>query len=105
MPTPSAPAATTPAAPATGGAGNAAVPAAPAQPSPAPETAQASAAAPEPAAPAGTTYVIAAGDNYWKLAERFYKDGFQWRRIAEANPKLKAREMTIGATLTIPPAP
>lgn len=91
VPAPAAPAAEAPAVPA------------------APATAPAQAAAPaqpeQPAAaPADTAYVIVAGDNYWKLAERFYKDGFQWHRIADANPRLKPRQMTIGATITIPPA-
>lgn len=31
---------------------------------------------------------VAVGDDLWSLAERYYGDGTQWRRIVEANPDL-----------------
>ena len=33
-----------------------------------------------------------------------YGDGQQWPKIADANPDQKAEDLTVGATLTIPPA-
>jgi 5'-nucleotidase len=74
-------------------------PAAPATTEPAP----AGTAAQAPAAPAEASHVVAAGDNYWDIAEKVYGDGFQWKRIGDANP-YKPRALPIGATLTIPPA-
>lgn len=32
------------------------------------------------------TYKIQKGDNLWKIAEKFYNDGFAWRKIYDANP-------------------
>lgn len=49
----------------------------------------------EVALPSGTTeatsgrsYVVQRGDDLWTLAERFYGEGREWRRIAAANPNL-----------------
>jgi len=45
-------------------------------------------AAPEEApaeVPAPQTYTVEEGDSLWAIAERFYGDGNQWGRIAEAN--------------------
>lgn len=36
-------------------------------------------------APAPQTYTVEEGDSLWAIAERFYGDGNQWGRIAEAN--------------------
>lgn len=76
------------------------------EPAPAP-----AAAAPATTAPAaGTaaeparTHVIVKGDSYWRIAAQAYGDGRKWRTIADANPREKPLTLTIGATLTIPPA-
>jgi nucleoid-associated protein YgaU len=67
------------------------------------------AAAPPPAtAPAGAapTYVAAAGDSWWNLAERAYGDGrlyralFAWNRVI--NPRVS---LAPGTPLEIPPKP
>jgi 5'-nucleotidase len=56
------------------------------------------------AAAAAKSHVIVAGDNYWTLAETYYGDGEKWKLIADANPQYRERGLTIGATLTVPPA-
>jgi len=53
---------------------------------------------------AATTHVIAAGDTLWDLAQEFYGDPMQWRKLAEANPQLRPRRLVIGATLNVPSA-
>lgn len=101
-PAPAAPAQPAPAAAAPAQPAPAAT--APATPSPAAETAAV------PAAPAATTpaapekYIIARGDNYWKLAEKFYGDGMKWHDLAKANPGYKARFLPIGEPLEVPAA-
>ncbi len=47
-------------------------------------------------------HVIEAGDTYWELAVRYFGDGRQWRRIAEANPDYGTRALPIGGQLSIP---
>ena len=44
------------------------------------------AAAPPPTA--GMRYTVERGDDLWSLAERFYGEGREWRRIAAANPEV-----------------
>jgi 5'-nucleotidase len=67
-------------------------------------------AAPAPSAASGAAsaapddHVIAAGDNYWKIAEKIYGDGMKWKAISEANPQYQPKRLPIGATLKIPPA-
>lgn len=39
-------------------------------------------------AASGGRYTVQRGDDLWTLAERFYGEGREWRRIAAANPKL-----------------
>jgi 5'-nucleotidase len=70
----------------------------------APAPAPSAAAAQEPAAQpgAGTTHVVVAGDNYWKLAEALYGDPALWPKIARANPAFRAEALPVGATLKIP---
>src|SRR5690606_29741150 len=63
---------------------------------------QATRQTPQAESPAGTTHVVAAGDTYWNLAKALYGDPALWRKIAEANPALRARTLPIGATLKIP---
>ncbi len=57
------------------------------------------------AAPASaTTYTVEAGDSLWKISEKFYGDGSQWRRIYEAN-KAEIKDPDVihpGQTFTIP---
>lgn len=79
----------------------------PAETAPTPETKPAEApAAPAETQPAAapTSHVIVRGDTYWDLAETYYKDGFKWRVIADANPGDRPRFLPIGKTLTIPAA-
>jgi 5'-nucleotidase len=88
------------------------VEAAPAEAAPAPaEPAKPAEVTPAPAEPAkpaeaapANTHVVVAGDTYWDLARKYYGDATKWRLIANANPGLSPRGLTIGATLTIPPA-
>jgi nucleoid-associated protein YgaU len=52
----------------------------------------------------GTTYTVEAGDSLWKISEKFYGDGNQWRRIYEAN-KSEIKDPDVihpGQTFTIP---
>lgn len=51
-----------------------------------------------------TTYTVEAGDSLWKISEKFYGDGNQWRRIYEAN-KSEIKDPDVihpGQTFTIP---
>jgi phage tail protein X len=50
-------------------------------------------------------YVIQDGDTLWGLAVRFYGDGTEWFRIAEANPHLPSdhRQLESGIHVRIPP--
>ncbi len=36
----------------------------------------------------GTRYTVEHGDDLWSLAERFYDEGREWRKIAAANPDI-----------------
>lgn len=50
-------------------------------------------------------YTVKTGDDLWSLAERFYGDGGQWRRIAEANANRLTGgpdELVVGWRLTLP---
>lgn len=74
---------------------------------PAPEsTPEPAPAAPEPepapAAPAAQTYTVAGGDTLWAIAERFYGDGNQYQRIADANGIANPDLINAGQVLTIP---
>jgi len=51
-----------------------------------------------------TTYTVVAGDSLWKLAEKFYGSGYEWRRIAEANKLTGSSTLAVGAQITIPRA-
>ena len=48
------------------------------------------------------TYTVEAGDNLFSVAEQFYGDGQQWRRIAEANGLEPGAVLSPGDTLQIP---
>ena len=65
--------------------------------------------APAPVAPATSaptpgprTHTIVRGDTLWDLAGRYYRDNYQWRRIADANGVRDPRKLVIGQRLTIP---
>jgi LysM repeat protein len=52
-------------------------------------------------------HVVRAGDDLWSLAERYYGDGRDWRKIATANPKILTGgpdRLHIGWRLKIPDA-
>lgn len=57
---------------------------------------------------AGKSYTVQRGDDLWTLAERFYGEGREWRRIAAANPDLLTGgpdHLEAGWRLTIPDSP
>jgi len=53
-------------------------------------------------AKAAATYVVKAGDSYWKIAQGAYRNGGLWKTISAANGN---RALKPGMRLTIPPAP
>ncbi len=57
--------------------------------------------APEPA-PAARTYTVESGDTLWAIAERFYGDGNQYQRIADASGVSNPDLIQPGQVLTIP---
>lgn len=59
-------------------------------------------AAPAPAAPAARTYTVASGDTLWAISERFYGDGSQYQRIADASGVANPDLIRPGQVLTIP---
>ncbi|TCN55729.1 LysM domain-containing protein [Rhodococcus sp. SMB37] len=71
-------------------------------PKPAP-AAPAPAADPAPAAaPAPRVHTVASGDTLWAIAERFYGDGNQYQRIADASGISNPDLIQPGQVLTIP---
>ena len=51
------------------------------------------------------TYAVQAGDCLWAIAEQFYGDGTQYKRLAAANPEIADPDLIYpGQVLTIPPA-
>ncbi|MGI8459414.1 MAG: LysM peptidoglycan-binding domain-containing protein [Propionibacteriaceae bacterium] len=55
--------------------------------------------------PKGHLHVVERGDDLWSLAERFYGQGREWRRIAAANPDLLTGgpdRLRVGTRLAIP---
>ncbi len=54
------------------------------------------------AAPANETHKIVAGDTLWDLAAKAYGDGFEWKKISDANGNPRPRALTIGKELVIP---
>ncbi|RFC67433.1 MULTISPECIES: 5'-nucleotidase C-terminal domain-containing protein [Mesorhizobium] len=79
----------------------------PAPTAPAPAATETQAQAPATAAPAATgaqEHVIARGDNFWKLAEKFYGNGEKWHVLQDANPDYKPRFLPIGSNLKVPAA-
>jgi len=57
---------------------------------------------PPPPPPAARTYTVASGDTLWAIAERFYGDGSQYPRIAQASGISNPDLIFPGQVLTIP---
>ena len=50
----------------------------------------------------GSTYVVKAGDDLWKIAEVAYKDGYKWTDIARANNISDPGMISEGQRISIP---
>ena len=51
------------------------------------------------------TYTVQSGDCLWNLAEKYYGDGTQYKKLAAANPEITNPNLIYpGQVLTIPPA-
>lgn len=48
------------------------------------------------------TYTVVSGDTLWRIAVKYYNDGTQWPKIADANGVKNPRLLQIGTVLTIP---
>lgn len=48
------------------------------------------------------TYKVQVGDNLWKIAEKYYNDGFKWKEIAVANAINNPRIIEAGKEIAIP---
>jgi nucleoid-associated protein YgaU len=48
-------------------------------------------------------HTVAAGESFWKIAERYYGTGYEWKRIAEANNML-GKSLNPGVVIDIPRA-
>ncbi len=55
-----------------------------------------------PPLPAAQSYTVESGDTLWAIAERFYGDGNQYQRIADANGIPNPDLINAGQVLTIP---
>lgn len=79
-----------------------------ASPSPAPATSAAVAKPTQAAAAGSQTYTVQAGDTLGTIANQFYGDSSQWRRIYDANKDAigdNPDALKLDTKLTIPPAP
>ncbi|TDZ80086.1 LysM domain/BON superfamily protein [Mycobacteroides salmoniphilum] len=77
----------------------------PAEEAPAEEPAATAPAAAEPEAPAAPeprTYTVVSGDTLWAIAERFYGDGNQYQKIADASGVANPDLIQPGQVLTVP---
>ncbi|MGU3501457.1 LysM peptidoglycan-binding domain-containing protein [Mycobacterium sp. C31M] len=72
------------------------------EPAPTPEPAAPAAPPPPPPPPAPRSYTVVSGDTLWAIAERFYGDGNQYPRIAEASGVANPDLIHPGQVLTIP---
>lgn len=54
------------------------------------------------APPRPRTYVVVSGDTLWGIAERFYGDGSEQQRIAEASGLIDVDLVHPGQILTLP---
>lgn len=50
----------------------------------------------------GKTYTVIAGDNLWVIAEKIYKNGYNWVDIAKANHLADPSDIHVGNKLIIP---
>jgi nucleoid-associated protein YgaU len=50
----------------------------------------------------GTIYTVRAGDDLWSIAEKVYKDGYSWVKIAQANGLQNPNIIYVGTKLIIP---
>ena len=57
---------------------------------------------PAPTQTAEKTYTVAAGDDLWKIAEKFYNSGYNWVDIAKANNLVNPGDIHVGNKLIIP---
>jgi nucleoid-associated protein YgaU len=48
------------------------------------------------------THTVAEGDDLWKIAEKYYGDGFKWEEIARANNITDPNLIEKGQTLSLP---
>ena len=48
------------------------------------------------------THTVVAGEDLWKISEIYYKTGYNWVDIAEANNISNPGQIQVGQTLTIP---
>lgn len=48
------------------------------------------------------THTVAKGDNLWKIAVKYYNDGFKWGDIAKANNVTNPDQIEVGQELSIP---
>lgn len=56
---------------------------------------------PKPA-PSPRYHTIKKGDTMWDLANKYYGNSLQWKKIAEANSKIDPRRLQVGKKLLIP---
>ena len=47
-------------------------------------------------------YQIKEGDSLWKLAERFYNDGFQYQKLMKSNTIPDPDNLVVGSKILIP---
>lgn len=47
-------------------------------------------------------YTVVEGDSLWRIAEREYGTGYEWKEIAKANPALADGDLEIGQEIVIP---
>lgn len=59
---------------------------------------------PETVAILPTSYTVVTNDSLWKIAEKFYKSGYNWVTIATANKLSNADNIEVGQKLNIPVA-
>ncbi|MGK2865253.1 MAG: LysM peptidoglycan-binding domain-containing protein, partial [Mycobacterium sp.] len=52
--------------------------------------------------PASRTYTVVSGDTLWAISERFYGDGNQYQRIADASGIANPDLIHPGQVVTIP---
>ena len=48
------------------------------------------------------THTVASGETLWTVAEKYYKSGYNWVSIKEANSLINPDYIEVGQTLTIP---